>query len=105
MRRKKNITSTRSISTRPIAQRTCVACQQIRTKREMVRLVRTPGGDIEIDNTGKKPGRGAYICPNQECWEKALQGKRLGHALRSNLTHDNREQLIKDGRDLIKGVN
>jgi predicted RNA-binding protein YlxR (DUF448 family) len=104
MRRRKNISSRGAASTRLIAQRTCVGCRQIRHKRELVRLVRTRGGDIEIDNTGKKPGRGAYICPTWECWEKALQGKRLGHVLRSNLTQDNREQLIKDGRELIKGV-
>lgn len=104
MRRTKSISNTGSTPTRLIAQRTCVACRQIRAKRELVRLVRTPGGDIEIDNTGKKPGRGAYICPTRGCWEEALKGKRLEHALRSNLTHDNREQLIKDGKDLIKGV-
>jgi hypothetical protein len=67
-----------------------------------VRLVRTRRGDIEIDITGKKEGRGAYICPDRECWERALKGKQLENTLRGNLTQDNREQLIRSGKDLLK---
>jgi len=67
-----------------------------------VRLVRTHGGDIEIDATGKKEGRGAYICPDPECWEKALKGKQLERTLRSSLTGDKREQLMRNGKDLLK---
>jgi predicted RNA-binding protein YlxR (DUF448 family) len=81
-----------------------VACRQIRPKRELVRLVRTPGGDIEIDTAGKKEGRGAYLCPDWTCWEKALKGRQLEHNLRCNLTKDNHERLIKHGKDLFKGV-
>ena len=103
-RRKRNISSAYSVSARPIAQRTCVACRQVRPKRELVRLVHTSGGDIEIDSTGKKEGRGAYLCPGRECWEKALKGKQLEQTLRINLTRENREQLIKDGKELLKGV-
>ena len=101
----RSITNTRSVPTRPIAQRTCVACRKIKAKRELVRLVRTPEGNIEIDSRGKKEGRGAYLCPVWECWEAALKGKQLEHALRGGLTRDNREQLIKCGQDLLKGVN
>ncbi len=100
----KIISSTRSAATRPIAQRTCVACRQVRDKRELLRLVRTPQGSIEIDSTGKREGRGAYVCPTAVCWEKALNGRQLEHALRSRLTHENREQLIKHGKDLFEGV-
>ena len=82
-----------------------MACRQIKTKRELVRLVRTPEGNIEIDSSGKKKGRGTYLCPVWECWEKALKGNQLEHALRGGLTRDNREQLIKHGQDLLKGVN
>ena len=53
----------------------------------------------------KKKGRGAYLCLAWECWEKALKGNQLEHALRGSLTQDNREQLIKYGQDLPKGVN
>jgi len=103
-RRKRIITRTRSVSTRPIAQRTCVACRQIKPKRELVRLVRTSGGVIETDTTGKKEGRGAYLCPSWECWEKALKGKQLEYTLRVNITQENREQLFKDGKAILKGV-
>ncbi len=101
----RSITSTRSVVAKPIAQRTCVACRQVKAKRELVRLVRTPEDNIEIDSSGKKKGRGAYLCLARECWEKALKGNRLEHALRGSLTQDNREQLIKYGQDLLKGVN
>ena len=101
----KSISSTRSVTTRLIAQRTCVACRQIKAKRGLVRLVRTPEGNIEIDSTGKKAGRGAYLCPTTGCWEAALKGNKLEHSLRINLAHNNREQLIEQGKDLLKGVN
>jgi predicted RNA-binding protein YlxR (DUF448 family) len=103
-RRKRTISSTHSVSTRSIAQRTCVACRQIKPKRELVRLVRTSGGDIEVDSTGKKEGRGAYLCPVRECWEKALKGKQLEQTLRISLTRENREQLLKDVEEFLKGV-
>ena len=80
-----------------------MACRKVKAKRELVRLVRTPDGSIEIDSSGKKTGRGAYLCRVWECWEAGLKGNRLEHALRSNLTQDNREQLTKQVRDLLKG--
>jgi predicted RNA-binding protein YlxR (DUF448 family) len=83
-------------------QRTCVACRQVKTKRELVRLVRTFQGAIEIDTTGKMDGRGAYLCPKRECLEKALAGKQLEHVLKSRLTADNRERLIISGQELLK---
>ena len=100
----RRITSTRPVSTRHIAQRTCVACRKIKAKRDLIRLVRTPEGNIEIDSSGKKAGRGAYLCQAWECWGAALKGNQLEHTLRSKLTQDNREQLIKRGKDLLKGV-
>lgn len=65
-----------------IPLRKCIACQQRKAKRELVRVVCTPGGTIEIDPTGKHPGRGAYVCRNPQCWEVALEPKRLARALR-----------------------
>ena len=87
-----------------IPQRTCVACGKIKAKRELVRLVRGANGTVEVDTSGKKAGRGAYLCPARECWEVGLKGKRLEHVLRITLTQDNREQLIQYGRSLA-GVN
>ena len=85
-----------------IPQRTCIACRKVKAKRELVRLVRTSDESVEIDIDGKKAGRGAYLCPAQDCWELGLKGGRLEHSLKTTLTQDNREQLIRLGKDLPK---
>jgi predicted RNA-binding protein YlxR (DUF448 family) len=66
----------------------------VSTKGELVRIVRVADGRVEVDTTGKKTGRGAYLCREQECWQLGLKGNRLEHALRGKLTQENREQLI-----------
>jgi len=97
MRRGRNINSP---SVKHIPQRTCVACGRIRPKRELIRLVRIADGGVEVDSGGKKAGRGAYLCPVGDCWEVGLKGGRLEHTLRTAITTDNREQLIKYGQEL-----
>ncbi len=67
--------------------------------------MRRSDGSVEIDAGGKKAGRGAYLCRAQECWEVGLKGRRLEHALRTTLTQENREQLIRYEKDLLQGVN
>jgi predicted RNA-binding protein YlxR (DUF448 family) len=94
---------TNSMALKHTPQRTCVACRQVKAKRELVRLVRTSDGNIEIDVTGKKNGRGAYICPTIDCWEKALSGKHLERTLRLTLSVANRENLKTSGNTLFKG--
>ncbi len=90
-------------SIRHIPQRTCVACRKVRPKRELIRLVRSSSGRVEVDTGGKETGRGSYLCQAQECWEVGLRGGRLEHALRTTLTLDNREQLIRYGKEVISG--
>lgn len=97
MRRVRNINSP---SVKHIPQRTCVACGRIRPKRELIRLVRVSGGEVEVDSSGKKAGRGAYLCPAGDCWEAGLKGGRLEHTLRTAITPDNLEQLIRYGQEL-----
>lgn len=63
-------------------QRLCVGCQQLKTKKELLRVVRTPEDEIILDMTGKKSGRGAYICSNEQCLAKAFKEKRLERALK-----------------------
>ncbi len=63
-------------------------------------MVHTADGSIEIDISGKKAGRGTYLCREQGCWEVGLKGGRLEHALRTTLTQDNRERLISYGTEL-----
>jgi predicted RNA-binding protein YlxR (DUF448 family) len=87
-------------SGRHIPQRTCVACGEVKPKRELVRLVRIAGGSVEVDPGGKKAGRGAYLCSSLDCWLSGLKKGRLEHALRTTLTGDNREQLIRYGKEL-----
>lgn len=77
-----------------------MACRKARAKRELVRLVRIADGTVEVDTSGKKAGRGAYLCPTQECWEAGLKSSRLEHTLRTTLTQDNREQLRQYGKSL-----
>ena len=76
-----------------IPQRTCVACRKVRPKRELIRLVRISDGSVEFDTSGKRAGRGAYLCP--ECWGIGLKSSQLKRALRTTLTQDNMEQLIR----------
>ncbi len=77
-----------------------MACRKVRAKRELVRLVCIANESVEVDTSGKKAGRGAYLCPAEECWEAGLKGSRLEHTLRTTLTQDNREQLIQYGKSL-----
>jgi predicted RNA-binding protein YlxR (DUF448 family) len=73
-------------------------------KRELIRLVRISDGSVEVDVSGKKAGRGAYLCRSEECWEVGLKGGGLEHVLRLTLTQDNRERLIGYGKALLQGV-
>lgn len=78
-----------------VPQRTCIACRQVRNKRDLLRVVRTPEGEIVVDPTGKRSGRGAYLCRAQSCWQAALSanGRRLSQALRMDLPPDAIERL------------
>jgi len=77
-------------------QRTCVGCQQVEDKRQLIRLVRTLEGAVNIDETGKHPGRGAYLHRCQYCWKAALQKRRLEHALRL------RDPLSRENLDILE---
>ena len=76
-----------------IPQRTCMACQAKKDKRELVRIVRSPEGEISVDLTGKKPGRGAYICPDLECLNKVVKSKRLERSLETVISEEVYETL------------
>ncbi len=90
--------------TRQPPQRTCIACRSTSGKRELVRVVRTPAGGVEIDLTAKKPGRGAYLCPRPECWESALKKGRLEAALKTKLSPDERLRLSEFAVSLNEAV-
>ncbi|HEX2938594.1 MAG TPA: YlxR family protein [Ruminiclostridium sp.] len=65
---------------RKVPMRMCTGCGEMKPKKELVRIVRNAEGEISLDITGKKPGRGAYICKNPECLKKARKQKRLERA-------------------------
>lgn len=81
------------MAARHVPERTCVGCRTVRPKRELVRLVRTPEGPVELDLTGKRSGRGAYLCRNVACLDAALQGRRLERALRHPISPEVFEQV------------
>ncbi|MBV7332798.1 YlxR family protein [Chloroflexi bacterium TSY] len=82
----------RGPKTKRIPQRICIACHQPGGKRDLIRLIRTENG-VEVDLTGKKPGRGAYLDPIQACWQKALKTKRIDQALRTQVSVENQREL------------
>ncbi|MDS1029078.1 YlxR family protein [Bacillota bacterium LX-D] len=77
----------------------CVGCREKKEKRSLIRIVRTPSEEVIIDSTGKKAGRGAYICPNVECLAKAVKSKSLERALVTNIAPNIIEDLEKKLKD------
>lgn len=74
-------------------QRLCVGCQQLKTKKELMRVVRTPENEVLLDVTGKKSGRGVYICSDDQCLAKAFKEKKLERALKRVIEPQVYEQL------------
>ncbi len=73
--------------------RSCIACRETKSKRELLRVVRTPDGHVVIDATGKKSGRGAYLCAKLSCWQKALKEKRFEHEFEIEIPAEDRVAL------------
>jgi predicted RNA-binding protein YlxR (DUF448 family) len=74
--------------------RTCVVCRKKTGKEELTRIVRAPTGGVEVDPSGRKPGRGVYLCHRETCWEGALNKKnRLEHSLRVSISPEERLSL------------
>ena len=78
-----------------IPQRRCVGCNNMKDKKELIRVVRSAEGEVSIDKVGKKPGRGAYVCPTSECITKAVKEKRLEKALDVSIGTEVYEKLIE----------
>ena len=98
----KSSSAARSVILKHVPERTCVACHEVKPKRQLVRLVCSPEGPVEVDASGRKPGRGAYLCQSPECWHKGVNKGKLEHALRSKISAENRARLIKFGAT-VKG--
>jgi uncharacterized protein len=78
----------RLLKEKKIPQRMCTGCMEMKPKRELIRVVNDKEGNLSMDLTGKKPGRGAYICRNLECFEKAFKNKRLDKNLETKISDD-----------------
>ncbi len=79
--------------------RKCTGCNEMKEKRELVRIVRDPEGNISVDLTGKKSGRGAYICKDKKCLTKAQKAKRLDKAFQCAVSDEIYERLEKEIAD------
>lgn len=77
-----------------IPMRMCVGCREMKPKPELIRVVRSPEGDICIDAKGKKSGRGAYVCGNEKCLMRALKQKQLDRALETAIGEEVTAQLL-----------
>ncbi len=80
--------------------RTCVACRETSPKRELIRLVLIAEGEVVVDETGKRNGRGAYLCRKRSCWERALKRGILDRALRTHLSAESKARLQHYAEDL-----
>lgn len=71
-----------------LPQRMCIGCQTMKNKKELIRVVKGPEGDIKVDLTGKSAGRGAYICKSTECLDKAIKAKRFERAFETKISEE-----------------
>ena len=78
-----------------IPMRQCLGCREMKPKPELLRVVRSPEGEISLDTRGKKPGRGAYICPNSECLRRAVKSRALDRALETKIPDEVMERLAE----------
>ena len=76
-----------------IPQRQCVGCRTMHEKRDLIRVVKSPEGEISLDTRGKKPGRGAYLCPSADCLSKARKSRALERAFSTSISDEVYAQL------------
>lgn len=83
-----------------VPMRMCVGCREMKPKKELLRVVRLADQQVQLDFTGKKSGRGAYVCRDEACMARALKQRQLERALEVNLQETLREQLMQEVRGL-----
>jgi len=79
-----------------VPMRKCVGCQEMKSKKEMIRVIRTSEGEFLLDATGRKNGRGAYLCPNSDCLAKAVKNKGLERSFKQAIPKEVYEALEKE---------
>lgn len=81
---------------RKVPMRQCAGCGQSRPKSELLRVVRSPEGEISLDRTGRAPGRGAYLCPSAECLKKARKSKRIDRSMETHIPDEIYDRIQKE---------
>ena len=84
------------MKTRKIPMRMCVGCREMKEKRSLLRVVKSPEGAISFDRVGKAPGRGAYVCTSKECFERAVKQRQLERALETRIDEAVFSQLMEE---------
>ena len=79
-----------------IPMRQCLGCREMKPKRELIRVVRSPEGEISLDFRGKAPGRGAYLCPDPQCLKKAIKARALERAFSAQIPEEIYARLEQD---------
>ncbi len=83
--------------------RKCVGCQEMKNKKEMIRIIRTAENEFMLDATGKRNGRGAYICPRKECFDRAVKSRGLERSFKQAIPEEVYESLEKEMREIEPG--
>ena len=78
-----------------IPMRQCLGCREMKPKKELIRVVRSPEGDVTLDFKGKAPGRGAYVCPEMQCLKKAVKAKALERAFSTQIPQEIYDTLLQ----------
>ena len=82
-----------------VPMRQCLGCREMKSKKELIRVVKSPEGEVSLDFKGKKSGRGAYVCPSQECLNRVIKTRALSRALGTQIPESNLidiQNLIND---------
>ena len=85
-----------AVQVKRVPLRKCTGCQEMKNKKEMMRILKTSEGDIVLDTTGRKNGRGAYVCCSMDCFEKAVKNKGLERSLKCKVPEEAYESLKKE---------
>ncbi len=88
------------MSTKKIPLRQCIGCGEMKSKKEMIRVLKTAEDEIILDATGRKNGRGAYLCPSMECFKKAVKSKGLERSFKMAIPKEVYETLEKEMEQL-----
>ena len=88
------------MSVKKIPLRQCIGCVEMKSKKEMIRVIKTAEGEILLDATGRKNGRGAYLCPSMECFKKAVKGRGLERSFKMAIPREVYETLEKEMEEI-----